>query len=64
MIGSNTITLNEATLVEAVQFYFDNEVFNRQSSPTVRSIKTVNVGFDDLFKVEVENAAQPQETPK
>ena len=39
MKGSNTLELNEATVIEALQYYFDNCLFKHGQTPLVTSIK-------------------------
>jgi hypothetical protein len=39
MKGSNTIELNEATMIEAVQHYFETVLFNDGHAPKVEAVE-------------------------
>jgi hypothetical protein len=54
MKGSNTITLNEATMEEAIQHYFDTVLFKENKSPKVTKVRgNSNPGFAYTFEVSV-----------
>jgi hypothetical protein len=44
--GNNRIHLNEATLIIAVQHYFDTVLFKDEQSPLVQSVRGCDNGFD------------------
>lgn len=51
MIGSNSLVLNEATMIEALQYWLTNKVLNKDElAPKVTGISTNNYGE---FKVSV-----------
>lgn len=41
MKGKNEITLNQTTLVQAVQDYFEATVFQKENVPTVLSVQAI-----------------------
>jgi len=41
MKGNNEITLNQATMIAAVQYYFDCVVFKEEVTPVVKSVEAV-----------------------
>ena len=45
MTGSNEMKLNEATMKEALQYYFENVVFAAGQSPTVVSVDLDKAGY-------------------
>lgn len=56
MKGSNTIKVNEATMMEAMQYWI-NSWFVAGEAPTVTSVKSSK---DDLtFDIEVESKEKP-----
>ncbi len=56
MKGRNTLQINQATLVEAVQYWLDREM---KTAPKVLSVKhnSKYIGAD-VFDVEVDSAAE------
>jgi hypothetical protein len=51
MKGNNTLILNEATMIEAVQFWLDSKIVPSQS-PKVTSVKHDKTdAYSDCFKV-------------
>lgn len=54
MIGINTITLNQSTLKDAVQHYFDTILFAPGHSPTVVAVKTASITYSGALTVDVE----------
>lgn len=52
MKGNNTLELNEATLIEAMQEYLDKRM--TEHSPRVTAVKSSKVGLSDGFTVRVE----------
>lgn len=58
--GNNSIELNEATLIEALQYWFDNVMFKDNVSPSITSVKSNNnngftintkqIKFEELVK--------------
>jgi len=50
--GNNTLELNEATLIEAMQEYLDKRMTDY--APKVTSVKSSKVGLSDNFTVHVE----------
>lgn len=63
MKGSNTLELNEATVIEALQFYFDNVLFADGAAPKVTAIEMTKggVGYSsvDVFRVSVTEPTPP-----
>ena len=55
MKGNNELNLNEATMIEAVQFWL-NAQFLEGKAPTVKSIKGGTSTYDNTFKVSVEES--------
>jgi hypothetical protein len=51
--GRNTLTLNQATIIAAVQYYFDRVLFAVGSSPTVTVITPDSSRTSTVFDVEV-----------
>ena len=43
MIGNNSLTLNEATMIDIVQYWLDNKLLNKdEKSPTVKGVKAAS----------------------
>ena len=62
MKGSNTLELNELTLITALQLYFDTVLFREGCAPKVVSIaKTSSTayGHENAFTVNVTEPAKP-----
>jgi len=58
MIGDNEISLNQATMVEAIQHYFSTVLFKDERIPLVKSVEAKNIqGYSgissDNFTVKV-----------
>lgn len=57
MTGNNTILLNKATMMEALQYYFDNVLFAADKAPKVTGISgltgTGSYETKDMFTVNV-----------
>ena len=53
MKGSNTLELNEATMIEAVQFWLNSQ-FVEGKAPVVKSVTGGTGTYDNMFKVSVE----------
>lgn len=52
MIGNNSIILNEATMIEAIEYWLTNKVLNpHETSPRVRAVSADNFQH---FKVTLE----------
>ena len=49
MKGSNTLVLNEATMIEAVQFWLDSII--KEPAPKVVSVSVGREGMSTLFNV-------------
>ena len=60
MIGSNSMELNEATMIVIVQYYLDNKLLNKdESSPKVTGIRrVVSPGGSDTFVVTLTSDAK------
>lgn len=59
--GANTMELNQATMIAALQHYFTTKVFAEGSAPTVKSIAGVKpngYGGGETFTVALEAATQ------
>jgi hypothetical protein len=54
MIGNNEISLNEATVIEAIQFYFDTVLFAPKKAPIIAGLMYSN----SLFRFKVSEAAE------
>lgn len=58
--GTNTIELNTSTMIEIVQYYFDNKMFNpHEPKPKVTHVEEYNA----LFKVLIQQADKPEPKP-
>jgi hypothetical protein len=58
MIGKNVLRLNEATMMAAVQHYFDSVLYAPGKSPKISAIETTGdrpIGVN-LFQVTVDEA--------
>jgi hypothetical protein len=54
MLGNNTLELNEATMVAAVQMYLEY-LFKENKAPTVKSVKqTSGNSYSTTFEVVIE----------
>ncbi len=51
--GHNTIQMNEATIKEAIQYWFDKVMYREGASPTVKTVKPQR-GTDTGFDIGVE----------
>ena len=51
LIGNNEISLNGATMMAAIQHYFDTVLFAEGKAPTVTSVKGPVGGYDGAFTV-------------
>jgi len=60
MTGNNTMILNQATIKEALQHYFEDVVFESEQCPTVLNVKTTGDPCG-AFKVEVGNKEKEEE---
>lgn len=49
MKGTNTATLNEATMIDALQEYFDKRTINTKQK--VLSVSSIDSGYTREFKV-------------
>ena len=56
MVGTNTLELNEATMIEAVQYWLNAQLVN--SAPVVTSI-TMGAGMAKTFSVQIESQVRP-----
>ena len=54
MLGNNVIKLNQATVVEALQEYFDKRGYGNKASFTVDSVKTTSMSFIEATVTGVE----------
>jgi len=52
MIGSNDLILNEATMIEALQFWLDSEM--AQPTPKVTGVKSKESGYGSTFTVSLD----------
>lgn len=52
MVGSNVLTLNEATMILALQHYFQTVLFSAGNAPIVNSVKAHD-GYSTTFTVEL-----------
>jgi hypothetical protein len=58
MKGNNSMELNEATMIEVVQFWLDNKMFRENAAPQVTAVKTSpDSGYTRLFKIETTDRA-------
>jgi hypothetical protein len=60
MIGNNEITLNEATVISAIQFYFNTVLFAPAKAPNVTGVSLNN----NSFHVKVTEATKALQTAK
>jgi hypothetical protein len=64
MTGENEMTLNQDSMCEALQYYFENVVFSKERVPVVKSIepisKSTNYGDanSNKFLVKVDHHAE------
>lgn len=54
MKGSNTLTLNQATLIAAVQCYLDTQ-FAEGKSPKVTAVKASSSSYEQTFEVTIDD---------
>lgn len=52
MKGKNDLILNEATIIEAVQFWLDSKMV--KNTPTVTSVKSAKDGYSMTFIVSLD----------
>ena len=57
MKGNNTLELNEATMIDAIQYWLDAQ-FVQGKAPVVKSVKGGTGTYDNTFKVAVEETKQ------
>lgn len=59
MKGINELIINQATMVEAVQFWLDSKMV--QQAPRVLAVTETGRGHDEVFKVSLgdRSSAQP-----
>lgn len=62
MIGNNEITLNEATVITAIQFYFNTVLFAPTKAPNITGVSFYNNSFR-LKVTETTEALQPAKVP-
>lgn len=56
MKGRNTLTINEATLIEAVQFWLDSEVWKDGNDKHVTSVRpSESSQYSRTFVVEIDD---------
>lgn len=61
MKGSNAVFLNQATMIDAVQHYFDKVLFKEGASPVVSSVaRDSNQPHGDHFLVKVTDTPPKQ----
>ena len=58
MRGSNTQEINEATMIEALQLYF-NSIYKAKKAPTVKSVTQINNNINNIFQI---NTVEKDET--
>ena len=51
MIGTNTMSLNEATVIAAMQHYFDTVIFAPGKAPKVTGVTQEGVGGGREFRI-------------
>lgn len=49
MKGNNKLILNEATMIEAVQFWLDSKMVHK--APKVTNVKHIGSGYDNSFEI-------------
>ena len=64
MKGNNTITLNEATMIAAVQHYFDTILFREGAAPKVQRVAVNSGNYSDQFCVTTCEPSQKDEPKK
>lgn len=52
MKGSNDLILNEATMIEAIQYWLNAQMVK---APTVTSVKRETSGLSDQFRIELDS---------
>ena len=55
MKGSNTLEFNEATIIEAIQYWLNSQ-FVEGKAPTVKSVKGGSGTYDNTFKIGVDDS--------
>lgn len=58
MTGKNELTLNEATMIEIVQYYFDHVEYAPNRSPKVEKVTGSTKGFANNFTIECSEREQ------
>ncbi len=61
MVGQNQMALNEATMIEVVQYWLDNKSLNKdEPRPKVTGVdKTSNGRYDAEFTISLDASAKP-----
>jgi hypothetical protein len=57
MIGNNTLELNQATMVMAIQYWLES-VMMPKHVPKVISVVATTSGYDKMFEVRVESTEE------
>ena len=61
MEGKNSLILNHATVVEMLQYYFDNVLFADGQSPTVEDVEQDKTSYGpEEFKVRITASDKPE----
>lgn len=53
MRGSNTMLLNEATMIKALQHYFDTVLFNHENSPEIKGVSYTSTHGVPPFQISI-----------
>ncbi len=55
MKGSNDLILNEATMIEAMQYWLNSQMV---AAPRVVSVKRKQTGLSDQFRIELDSTPE------
>lgn len=61
MLGTNELILNEGSMIEALQYFFDKVMFVEGKSPTIKSIKISSTNSIPEFKIAMESRIEKKE---
>lgn len=58
MRGNNKFQLNQATIILAIQFYFDQVIFKEGIAPKVTNIEMKGTSYDQTFEVSLSDQVE------
>lgn len=61
MIGNNSFSFNEATVIEIFQHYFNTVLFTEGKAPHVKNVKSSNEYGGSMFLVSTDSTFDPSQ---